>query len=303
MFKILSLDGGGVRGILTAAVMERLFDGYPDFSKADLIAGTSIGGILALGLAAGKTPSELKILLYQECEKIFDDSWLHDLRELDGLAGASYDNTALKSILQQIFGKLTLGELSKKVVIPSFNLDNKDAKLRSWEPKFHHNFENSSDNNLLVSEVALRTSAAPTYFPSFGTFIDGGVIANDPSLAATLLTQDAAVNIFPRPALNEIAVMSIGTGKSLTYIEGQDHDWGDVRWVQPLIQLLLDANMGVVEGQCSQLLKDRFCRIAPIFNNNISIPLDSWRRRDDLLSIAKQIDLGYTLTWLRKYWI
>ena len=84
-YNILSLDGGGIRGLLTAIILERLNLTNPGWlDKVDLLAGTSTGGIIALGLANGLTPTQLRNLYQKKGEKIFDDSWLDDLKDIGG---------------------------------------------------------------------------------------------------------------------------------------------------------------------------------------------------------------------------
>src|SRR5689334_20922503 len=103
-YRIVSFDGGGVRGIYTAVLLQRLCEQVPDLTeKADLLAGTSTGGIIALGLAAGHPASELVALYRDNAAKIFDSSWLHELTDLGGLAGAEFDNKNLEHILIDIF--------------------------------------------------------------------------------------------------------------------------------------------------------------------------------------------------------
>ena len=167
-YKILSLDGGGIRGLLTAIILERLNLTNPGWlDNVDLLAGTSTGGFIALGLAHGLKPTQLRDLYEKKGEKIFDDSWLDDLKDIGGLTGADYDNKNLMRELKRTFGNTRLKNLKKRVLIPAFDLDNedKDAKKRSWAPKFFHNFPGpDSDGMALVRNVALYTSAAPTYF-------------------------------------------------------------------------------------------------------------------------------------------
>jgi len=187
-YRILAFDGGGVRGVYTAVLLQRLSTEVPGFiNSVDLLAGTSTGGIIALGLASGRTPIELVSLYRDNAAKIFDSSWLHQLADLHGVSGAEYDNTNLAQILKELFGSLRLGQLSKKVLVPSFQLDNQEpqAGKRKWKPKFFHNYPGpDSDGSELVVDVALRTSAAPVYFPTYQVYVDGGVAANDPSMAA-----------------------------------------------------------------------------------------------------------------------
>jgi uncharacterized protein len=289
MYCILTFDGGGIRGLVTLAILKRLEAQIPKLiENTDLLAGTSTGGIIALGLAAGKSVDDM-IALYQGNGKaIFDDSFLNDIRDIGGLAGADYDQKNLANILTGIFADKQLKDLKKRVLIPSFDLDdgNKDNTKRTWNPKFFHNFPGQdSDGDESVVDVALSTSAAPTYFPTHSTYIDGGVVANNPSMAALAQTQDSR-NADPAPRLGEIFVLSLGTGTNLSYVDGQNLDWGLAQWAKPLISLLLDASMGIADYQCRNLLNDTYRRIAPVFPHDTNIKLDEWERSQELLDIG-----------------
>jgi uncharacterized protein len=174
------------------------------------------------------------------------------------------------------------------VLIPSFNLDDgdSDATKRTWGPKFFHNFPGQdSDGDELVVDVALDTSAAPTYFPTHGTYIDGGVVANNPSLAAVAQTQDTR-NTDPIPAFGDIFLLSLGTGVNLSYVKGKNLDWGLAQLAKPLVSLLLDASMGIADYQCRYLLKANYRRIAPVFPSDTNIKLDDWKRAQDLIDFG-----------------
>jgi len=142
-----------------------------------------------------------------------------------------------------------------------------------------------TDGAELVVDVALNTSAAPTYFPTHGTYIDGGVVANNPCLAAVAQTQDRRNSGTP-PNLDDIFVLSIGTGTNLSYVKGKNLDWGLAQWAKPLISLLLDASMGIADFQCRHLLKDTYRRIAPVFPHDTNIKLDEWKRAQELIEFG-----------------
>jgi patatin-like phospholipase/acyl hydrolase len=306
-FRILSCDGGGIRGVLTAVLLNRLATAYPALLQdrpgtVTLFAGTSTGGILALGLAAGMTPAQIRDLYVTNGKLIFDASWLHDVVEIGGLSGAKYDNTNLKQILQETFGAQKLKDLRPRVLIASFSLDNQNAdpSARTWNPKFFHNFTGGdSDGESLVVDVAMSTSAAPTYFPSYGVYVDGGVIANNPSMAAIAQALDGRNQASERTTLDGIKLLSVGTGASLQYIAGQDHDWGDAQWIKPILNVMMDGSVGVADFECRQLLGNRYCRVEPIFPAGKSFPLDDVSKIVDLMDFANSFDLTGAIAWLQ----
>src|SRR6266699_178884 len=141
MYRILTFDGGGIRGLVALTLLQRLQEAAPDFiGKTDLLAGTSTGGIIALGLAAGKSVEELTHLYLDNGKAIFDESWLRDIVDLGKIAGAEYDSANLEKILRNKFGELRLDQLAKRVLIPSFELDNgsPDPNQHTWKPVFFH---------------------------------------------------------------------------------------------------------------------------------------------------------------------
>ena len=257
-YRIMSLDGGGIRGLITVILLQRLSleQGLKDWlNHIDLVAGTSTGGLIALAIAKGLDLQVIRDLYEKKGRDVFDDSWLDDLMDLGTVIGSEYDNKKLTTELRKIMGNTTLGQLQRHVLIPSFDLDNeeKDPQKRSWKPKLFHNLPGQdNDNGWLAYKVGLYTSAAPTYFPSVDGFIDGGVFANNPSLCALAQTQDSRNT--SRPSLSEVVLFSLGTGTSLTYITGKNLDWGYAQWVKPLISLMLDGVGGIADYQCKEIL-------------------------------------------------
>jgi len=296
-YLILSLDGGGTSGALQVRILERLEDRFPFLDKVKLIAGASIGGVNALSLAAGGTPSELVEMYIDETESIFQSrDWL------DWIAGpadeafrANYINDGLRDAVEACLGKKRLSELSKKVLIAAFDLDNQDSwstrsagtvpERRFWKPKFFHNYDlPGNDGFELAIDIALRTSAAPTYFPSYQGFIDGGIVANNPAMCAVGQAVEAGIS------LDRIVVLSVGTGISPTHIEGDRLDWGYKQWIPKMLPLMLDGMVGVPDYVCSRLLPGRYVRVNPYLPEDLAI--DAADRVDDLLEWANDADIG-----------
>jgi len=305
-YRIVSMDGGGIRGIISTILLQRL-SAEPSLSgwleKVDLLAGTSTGGLLALGIAKPLDLGVIRDLYETKGKEIFDASWLRDLRDLDGLAGAKYDIANLEGELQGMFGDTTLAQLSKKVLVTAFDLDNHspDDSRRTWKPKLFHNFPGTdSDGDQLAYKVGLYTAAAPTYFPSVDGYIDGGVFATNPAMCAFAQTQDPRIGA--RTPVGDVVLFSLGTGISLAYIAGNSLDWGYAQWAKPLVSLMLDGVAGVADYQCKQLLGSSYCRLAPVFPPATSIPMDAVDRIPEMIAFAGQVDLGPTIEWLKAHW-
>lgn len=310
-YRILCLDGGGIRGYLSVLLLERLEQAHPGFlEQIDLFAGTSTGSIIALALAAGKPISAVRELYERHGEHIFRDSLLDNVRDVGFALGAKYANTNLGEVLTAEFGESRLRDLQKQVLIPSFDLDHQppeeDEMTRMWKAKFFHNFEGpTSDECEKVVDVALRSSAAPFYFPVYQGYVDGFVVANNPSMCAVakVLKADAA-------KLDDIVLLSVGTGLNPRHLDADNSDWGWARWMvqlhptsrqwygMPLIYMMWEASVDLARYECQQLLGDRFCRLDPLLKKPVDI--DEVRRMPYLREAAMNTDLEKTIAWLER---
>ena len=301
-YQILSIDGGGIRGVLTTVLLERLEAARPGFLEmVDLFAGTSTGGLLALGLAAGKTPADLRALYTEKGEIVFADTLLDDLRDMGNAVGAQYSHDGLKNELVDMFGDQALDDLNRRVLISSFDLDNEPVRdadePHTWKPKFFHNYPgDDSDGDQKIVDVAMRTAVAPTYFPIYQGYIDGGVVANNPSMCALAQALDEGTG---GQELREIALLSISTGSYPKYLTTQDGDWGWTQWARPIIEIMLEGNVGVAHYQCARLLGSCYHRLNPILAEPIS--MDAVDQIPALIEIAEGVDLEKTILWLRRY--
>ena len=178
--RILTIDGGGIKGVFPASFLAALEDrlGGPIARYFDLIAGTSTGGIIAIGLGLGLTSREILRLYSENARRIFPRSHGIGVR---GVFRAKYAKTALRQVLTEVFGGRLLGESHTRLVIPSLNLAAEKVHIY----KTSHASGLVNDYKMPVVEVALATVAAPSYFPIHLSpegvpFIDGGVWARNP---------------------------------------------------------------------------------------------------------------------------
>ena len=274
-FQVLSLSG--VRGLYTISVLatieQSLADRYekPDYCIADhfdLISGTSIGGILALGLASGLTARSLQELLDQNRKQIFYKSWLRRVPGLSAFAGAFkqgatslYNQDKLRVVLEDAFGDKKVSDLRTRVVIPAVNGTTGLPKMykSSHHPKF------DIDHKLPLVDVALATSAAPTYFDPYivddRLMLDGGLIANSPSLIAY---HEATHFLGQKP--KDIRLLCVGTMGVQTTLNSDRliNSWGYLTgWGmgRKLIDLTLSSNEGMHNFITRQLLEERFVEL------------------------------------------
>jgi predicted acylesterase/phospholipase RssA len=255
-FNILSLDGGGLKGVYSAAFMAALEEdhGVRIQDHVDLIAGTSTGGILAIGLGHDLRPAELLDIYCSRADTIFSRR-----RVRPGLTRPRYRPGGLATVLREILGERRFGESKVRLVIPTYDLDNNCVYVF----RTPHTERLKRDWRESSVDVALATSAAPTFFPAHGLrgsrLIDGGVWANNPSMVAVA----EAVNSCGR-TLDDLHLLSIGTSTEVRNASKLPRA-GLVRWARPLVQTVLDGQAHAAKNQCFLLLGDnRFVRADPM---------------------------------------
>jgi patatin-like phospholipase/acyl hydrolase len=250
---VLALDGGGVRGIFSAALLAGLEEdiGEPVVDRFDLVVGTSTGGIIALGLGAGLTPRKILEFYVEEKGRIFANplGW----RRLRHPFLAKYRPKALERALRQVFGTTCLGESRVPLVIPSYDIGENAVHLF----KTPHHPRLRRDHRVEMWAVGMATSAAPTYFPTFRLpgghvrLVDGGVWANNPAMVGVT----EAVSMFGQP-LEGIRVLSIGTTASVRTRPRRLDNAGVLRWAQGpnVVEVLLNGQSAGAFAQVQHLV-------------------------------------------------
>lgn len=178
--RILTIDGGGIKGVFAASFLAEIEDtlGQPLVDYFDLIAGTSTGGIIALGLGLGLSARDIVGFYEQRGPQIFGGGRWKTVRRL---TKAKYDPQPLLTALRDVFGDRLLGESMTRLVIPSLNLETGEVHIF----KTAHVDRFVRDYKEKVVDVAMATAAAPTYFPTHKLesgvpLVDGGIWANNP---------------------------------------------------------------------------------------------------------------------------
>jgi len=192
-FKILSIDGGGIKGLYSASVLARIEEktNKKIGDYFDMICGTSTGGIIALGLSLGISAQTLADIYFTKGGEIFPSSKYEFLRLFQRkwqfikqlLLWGKFSISPLSQILEETFGEKTMEESSNLLCIPSYNLIKGEPRVFKFPHKEGDFF---MDKNLKMKDVALATSAAPTYLPIHELnnvlYADGGLWANNPAL-------------------------------------------------------------------------------------------------------------------------
>ncbi len=253
--QILSLDGGGLKGLFSASVIETLEEqiGHSISKHFDIITGTSTGGLIALGLGIGKSGSEIVKFYQNHGPKIFPNKGIQRfIRFFRGWFFNKYSNRYLEGTLHKLFtieGKTEepiLGDSLKRLIIPTFYAASSQPRLL----KTPHDKRYRSDWKLPMWAVAMATSAAPTYLPSFrfngNTYLDGGLWANNPSLVGVIEALEMGAKI------ENIRVLNISTTSSnsdclvfnfpLLPFKASYGRLGKLPWATKILTIMMQAN-------------------------------------------------------------
>ena len=308
---ILSLDGGGIRGAATTAFLARLDEalrnghGRTIRDCVDLFAGTSTGSIIALGLARTDLSMQRIDALYsaENARRIFAENG--GFFELDGVSAPKYAAEGKTLVLKEALGEDTRiggGENGRHVLVVAYAIEKRVPVVFKSTERAH--------GHLLAWQVADASSAAPTYFPTAEVtmsdgpdgkrwLIDGGVAVNNPAMCAVV----EAARAWPGTALDEIRVLSVGTGSMTRKINGPaSRTWGSVGWFRQghILDILTDER--IVSYQARNLLgPGNYIRVNAEMSRQSWLPAPPDDAMDDVDegNIAKLRALGEL--WFERY--
>jgi len=261
MKRILSIDGGGIRGIIPAMVLAEIekTTNKPIADLFDLIAGTSTGGILACGLTApddhGRpkyTASALLAMYVDHGREIFPH---HLFQKITAYVEEKYPASGIERVLRTYVGSTRLSQVITEIFVTAYDIERRKPKFfRSQDAKQ----DPSLDHPLWM--VARSTSAAPTYFEPFKlpgdggeyeALVDGGVFANNPAMCAYV--DGSAGPGQTRP--DEVLLVSLGTGAENRPIEYDSaKDWGQLQWARPVLNVVFDGVSSTTDYQLEQII-------------------------------------------------
>lgn len=288
MRNVLAIDGGGVRGIVAAIVLDALDAEFKTVGKScavadcfDLIAGTSSGAIIAAALSfpaadgnKGATPADLRRFFETQSRTIFPPRPFCNIPvigRLPQLFGPLHKPGPLEAVLSAQFGDMVFASARRNVMIPAYSIDPRDIVLFRGGPIYADRREGGAFGMIRVRDAVMGSTAAPTFFPPHRiqspdqsiswTAIDGGVFLNDPAMAAVA----EAMRLFPG---EDLRVVSVGTGRQTrNYPFERSRRWGFSEWVSPtgrfrtpLISAIQDGQARAVNRQLKYLIGDNYTR-------------------------------------------
>lgn len=306
---ILSIDGGGIRGLIPAIILTELTKRLAARGKTDplhkyfdLIAGTSTGGIIAAGLAApapgqpsdpAMTPEGLRDLYLKDGPTIFARERFRSLREAfrdfnyKAVVQEKYDADPLEDLLDQYLGNATLHDALTNVLITAYDIRNRSSLYLRGGPDLNA----LSPENYYFYAAARSTSAAPTYFEpepvtAIGSqvsrvLVDGGVFANQPAMCA--YSQACKLGWDP----SKLEMLSLGTGYQTRQFKFDEaKDWGPINWINPakgapILSILMHGQADSTDWQMQQIMGTRFTRLdANLSHGNVNDDLDDASKRN-----------------------
>ncbi|WP_432472621.1 patatin-like phospholipase family protein [Amphritea sp. HPY] len=261
---VLSIDGGGIRGLIPALVLADLEKktGKRTHQLFDLICGTSTGGIIALGVTVDDGAGEARFSALQ-ISKIYEDrgrdifsrSVWKGVSTAGGLSDEKYSAQGLETVLDEYLSDQLMGAGLKPTLIPSYDIQGRTPLFfKSWHGE-HQGLE--------MRHVARATSAAPTYFEpalvavdgAMRALVDGGVYINNPAVSAYV----EAKKLFPG---EEIKLLSLGTGELVRPIAYEEaRGWGKLEWAQPVMGCIFDGVSDAADYQMTELLEGNYLRL------------------------------------------
>lgn len=309
--RILAIDGGGIKGLVSAMVLvelEKLLCFYSGDRTArvgeyfDVIGGTSTGSILAaLYLCPGEngkpkySAKEVLQFYLDWGDYVFKKRYLYPVNTLFGLSGPKFQNKQLKEKLNDYFGDITLRELTKHCVITSYETENRKAVF------FSSISEKEEECSVLVRDAILASTAAPTYFPPVQiegkhSYIDGGVYAGNPALCTLI----ESLKLCDCNSFEDTFVLSVGNVyNEEEYRYKKIKHWGKICWAIPIFDILMDSSNQVIDYQMRKIyqtlgLSDHYYRMS--LKANCKIPsMDDTSKE----SMDKFMNFGEELLHLR----
>lgn len=273
----LSIDSGGFKGIIPSYLISKLESDLDkqSFELFKMIVGTSTGGIIAAALAKGIKAETILNLYKNDGISIFKRSLWYKISSGDGILNPKYPLDGLEKTIMNYLSNDKISTRKVDFVVTGYDT-NKDEPIlfKSWK-----------NNDYTFSEVAIATAAAPTYFPSYKRFVDGGIFANNPALIMFIEALKLGYKI------EDIIIVSIGTGE-YTY-SFDSTKWGIKEWLiksseRPLIDIMFKGQSKLTNYILNYLLNDNFIRL------DIEIPkelraMDDTSKKDELIKYGEKL--------------
>eukprot|EP00300_Choanocystis_sp_HF-7_P043238 c9836_g1_i1.p1 GENE.c9836_g1_i1~~c9836_g1_i1.p1 ORF type:complete len:424 (+),score=101.65 c9836_g1_i1:27-1298(+) len=307
--RVLCLDGGGFRSVVSCAVLARLIRRFPNLMEnIDLVCGTGTGGFIAVGLANGSHPEEILQAFAWSGPAILSMSERRVAFGMNGIFAAKFGNKGRIDALKCVFGDdLSTDALLHHILIPCIEIT-----PDSISPQLFCNFPPPQSNNPatdqetdeiqtseeswteVIWKLVAATTGVPTYFPTFNRRIDGGMFANNPANLA--VAKAAEYGIQP----DAMVVLSISTCHKhpAAFVQSGDVDWGLAQWAPHLASVITAGSSACVDFACRTLLGDRYFRWHQDLEAELAV--EQLDEMQSLVETAKKFDLTKLYEFVEK---
>jgi len=289
MKKVISIDGGGIRGIVPAYLLMCIEEEMQDHlcNHVDLVAGTSTGAIVGAGISAGISMDKMLDLYFKEGPNIFEKNLRTWWKSVGGLKGGKHDVNNLIKILESYYGEGSMAKILKTDFLCT------SYSMTDGKPRF---FSKTQEGDLPLGRVVAASAAAPTYFDPVTIegkeYVDGGLFAGNPSMAAFAEVK----SLYKGLAAEDIMMVSLGTGNRLKE-HSSVKDWFKFKWISPLLDIMMASDGGVIHHQLVKIYQSvneasNYYRISGKLPANIDDDMGCAKlgNMDNLLEFAKYLE-------------
>lgn len=290
MYVILSIDGGGCKGLIAAEFIRNIYINNPAFmDTVDCIVGVSSGSLVGSMLAANITPVDTMKIFKDRMKLIFQKK-CQNMCSCWGLRRPKYSNCVLWNAIYDVIGEMKMSELNKNFICYSYDMKHARANVflnhgdlvnEALLPT-GNDYYIINNNNQSVTDAVYQSCLAPTYFHDENGVIDGSVMTNNPTMIAVGIAR-SYYNI----PVEEIRVLSIGTKERIQM--PLRRSVSILFWLKNIIYLLMDASCDHTKFLCDMLLGNRYLRIEV----PCRLPINSYKNRDVFIDMGHKAYVTY----------
>lgn len=313
--RILSIDGGGLRGIAPLLILKEIEkqQGKRIHELFDVIIGTSTGGIIASGLTCTKdninpyyTIDQLIEIYTTKSNMIFpldNNIFTKTYRKVKTLFSPMYSSSGISKLLYEYFSDMKLSNTLIPIIVTSYDIKNNEVVMFKTR-----NAKISQQHDAYLKDICRATSAAPVYFPSYNLnynnkdriLVDGGVYINNPTMAGV---SDILKTI--NVSIDNVEVLSLGTGMYSKSLSIKTRKWGILEWVQSIITIMMQASSKAVVYESDELLKKHLRLQFSINNKKYSNMADASKETRNYIieETKKQLLNSETISKINNFFI
>ena len=300
IFRVLSLEGGGVRSIVQVVILSRIIAKYPTFlDGTSLFCGCSSSSFVVFLILCGYPLQTIIELMEEMLTKTLKKT------ETNGIRSSKFRTEWMHVFCDMLFGNLRMKDLQRRALVPAYRLDNKASspEERKGETVLFNNFSSDTTDDTRLTDVCLRSCAVPTYFHPHQGYVDCRVFGNNPSFCAWPLVFGAQPQGLAIPP-GKTVCLDIGNGYGYKRFMDEDKlgDGGLCQWNLSVIDVLHSSSQSFADQAGKLYLGDRYFRFFPFIREDY-IRMDDWKYLQELKDFALTCNLNPLFVWIEKHWL